>query len=99
MEEYLKTFGYSCGVMQTPEDLERIAYEFAIDNQVEGIRYVEVRFAPQLHMNSKQDLEVVLESVNKGLLTAKKEFNKKAPVKKGKESQAMQWKKTWRPAS
>ena len=26
LEEYLTTFAYSCAVMQTPENLERIAY-------------------------------------------------------------------------
>ena len=56
--EYLKTFGYSCAVMQKPEFLERIAYEMAWDNINEGVRYVEVRFAPQLHINKNMDMKV-----------------------------------------
>ena len=67
LEEYLTTFGYSCAVMQKPEYLERIAYEFALDNQNEGVRYIEVRFAPQLHINKNMDMERVLTAVNNGL--------------------------------
>jgi adenosine deaminase len=37
--------------MQNAENMERIAYEFALDNLAEGVRYVEVRFAPQLHIH------------------------------------------------
>ena len=49
LEEYLAGFGYTCAVMRMPGSLERISYEFAVDNFSEGVRYFEVRFAPQLH--------------------------------------------------
>lgn len=83
--EYLKTFGYSSAVMQKPEHLEQIAYELAIDNQNEGVRYIEVRFAPQLHINKTMDMETVLTSVNAGLEKAEKEFNRRPEVKADKE--------------
>lgn len=85
LEEYLKTFGYSCAVMQKPEYLEQTAYELARDNQAEGVRYIEVRFAPQLHINKDQDMATVISSVNKGLIKAQKEFNDGEPVRSGKE--------------
>lgn len=85
LEEYLKTFGYSCAVMQKPEYLERTAYELAQDNQNEGVRYIEVRFAPQLHINKNMDMETVLSSVNNGFLKAQKEFNQRQEVKSGEE--------------
>ena len=85
LEEYLTTFGYSCAVMQKPEYLEQIAYEFAQDNQKEGVRYVEVRFAPQLHINNDMDMETVLKSVNTGIERAQKEFNEKPEIKNGTE--------------
>jgi adenosine deaminase len=85
LEEYLQTFGYSCAVMQKPEYLERIAYELAVDNQNEGVRYMEVRFAPQLHINKYMRMEQVLESVNNGLLRAQKEFNLRPEVQDGSE--------------
>jgi len=85
LEEYLTTFGYSCAVMQNPENIERIAYELAIDNQREGVRYIEVRFAPQLHINKHMDMRRVLESVNKGLYRAQEEFNQNPAIKNGSE--------------
>ena len=85
LEEYLKTFGYSCAVMQKPEYLEQIAYELAQDNQNEGVRYVEVRFAPQLHINKNMDMKMVIASVDKGLERAQKEFNLRPEVRSGYE--------------
>jgi adenosine deaminase len=73
--DYLKGFRYTTAVMQTPEALERIAYEFAWDNFNEGVRYFEVRFAPQLHINSNQGVEEVLSAVNRGLAKATQDFN------------------------
>lgn len=83
--EYLQTFGYSCAVMQKPEYLERIAYEMALDNQAEGVRYVEVRFAPQLHINKTMNMKQVIESVDKGFKKAQREFNARPEVKSGAE--------------
>lgn len=85
LEEYLTTFGYSCAVMQNPENIERIAYELAIDNQKEGVRYIEVRFAPQLHINKTMDMRRVLESVNNGLYRAQEEFNQRPEIKDGSQ--------------
>ena len=39
-------------MLQTAAALERVGYELAQDNQAEGVRYIEVRFAPQLHQNA-----------------------------------------------
>lgn len=85
LEEYLTTFGYSCAVMQKPEYVERIAYELALDNQQEGVRYIEVRFAPQLHINQYMDMKQVLEGVNNGLSRAQQEFNQRPEIQDGTE--------------
>ena len=73
--EYLQGFFYTCGVMQTKEALERVAYELAWDNIREGVRYIEVRFAPFLHTVQGLTLEEVLRSVCDGLERAKQEYN------------------------
>jgi adenosine deaminase len=52
LPEYLAGFAYTCAVMRQAEHIERIAYELAQDNLAEGVRYVEMRFAPQLHIHS-----------------------------------------------
>ena len=86
--DYLQGFGYTVSVMQNPENLERIAYEFAWDNFNEGVRYFEVRFAPQLHVNENQSIEDVVTAVNKGLAKAKKEFNEQTAVLNDEEPSA-----------
>jgi adenosine deaminase len=85
LEEYLVGFCYTTAVMQTPEALEQTAYEFAQDNIDEGVVYVEVRFAPQLHVNEKQDMARVLQSVNAGLSRAKLEQNTLPDVAAGRK--------------
>jgi len=75
LPDYLQGFAYTTAVMQDPESLERISYEFALDNAAEGVRYVEVRYAPHLHVNKNMDITKVVTSVNDGLFKAKKEIN------------------------
>ena len=76
LEEYLAGFAYTCAVLQDPESLERAAYELAWDNIDEGVRYVEVRFAPQLHMHQDFGYEDVLRAVDAGLARARSEHAK-----------------------
>ena len=77
--EYLKGFKYTCDVLRDLENLERASYELAIDNQNEGVNYIEVRFAPQLLMNPAKNIGMkeILHRVNDGLLRAKNEYNQK----------------------
>lgn len=81
--EYLTGFAYTVPALQTAENLERVSYEFAIDNINEGVRYVEVRFAPQLHVNDQLDIEKILLSVDSGLKRAQQEHNHRPEVKSG----------------
>ncbi|EKE01042.1 MAG: hypothetical protein ACD_21C00232G0002 [uncultured bacterium] len=80
---YLQGFGLTIQAMQTPENLERIGYEFAMDNINEGVCYVEARFAPQFHINDNQDIDRVLLSVSKGMNKARAEYNQRPEVKSG----------------
>lgn len=85
LDDYLKGFGYTCAVMRTRENIERIAYELAVDNQKEGVRYIEVRFAPQLHAGGSMNLLQTIQAVDGGLARAKREFNHRPSVMQGKE--------------
>ena len=76
LNEYLQCFAYTCAVMTDEEALERIAYELAEDNINEGIRYLEVRFAPQLHIREGLSFEYVMKAVDRGLRRKKEEFNR-----------------------
>jgi len=83
LPEYLKGFAYTCAVMQDAESLERIAFELAEDNLAEGVRYIEVRFAPQLHINDRIDMEEVVWSVCRGLERAQKRHDRSKAVQSG----------------
>ena len=85
LPEYLEGFRYTVGVMQDEEALEQVAFELAEDNQREGVRYIEVRFAPQLHVNPKLTMEGVLGAVDRGLARAKQAFNARPEVARGEE--------------
>lgn len=73
LAEYLHGFQYTCAVLQDAEALERTAYELAWDNINEGVRYIEVRFAPQLHTHRGFSIKDVLLAVNRGLARAQQE--------------------------
>ncbi|MBN1283536.1 MAG: adenosine deaminase family protein [Proteobacteria bacterium] len=83
--EYLRGFQYTTAVMQTPEALERVAYELCLDSFSEGVRYIEVRFAPQLHSNASMTVDDVLVSVDRGLRRAEAKINAGPDIKSGDE--------------
>lgn len=85
LPEYLHGFAYTCAVLTDAEALERCAYELAEDNLAEGVRYIEVRFAPQLHTRQGFDVAQVLAAVDRGLDQARKEHEATDAVKKGGE--------------
>lgn len=80
LAEYLHGFQYTCAVLQDKEALERVAYELAWDNIDEGVRYIEIRFAPQLHLHGGLSFREVLAAVDAGLKRAQTEYNNSAPV-------------------
>ena len=49
LEDYLARFAVTLSVLQTESALERVAYELAVDAAAEGVRYLEVRYAPVLN--------------------------------------------------
>ena len=67
LPDYLHGFAYTCAVLIDAEALERVAYELGQDCLAEGVRYLEVRFAPQLHVRPGFNLEQVVCAVDRGL--------------------------------
>jgi adenosine deaminase len=64
--QYLATFEHTLAVMQTEEQIERVAYECATDLADDGVVYAEVRFAPELHQQNGLPLEAVVSAVTAG---------------------------------
>ena len=77
LNNYIRLFDYTLGVMQTEENLYRVAYELVEDTAKENIQYLEVRFSPILHTRKKLNLTRIMEAVLFGLRDARKKYHTK----------------------
>ena len=58
--DYLKAFGVTLSVLQEDWALERVAYELIADAHADGVRYLEIRYCPVLHLDKGlRDTQVV----------------------------------------
>ena len=73
LEDYLARFEVTLSVMQTAAALERIAFELAVDAAAEGVRYIEVRYAPVLNVRAGLALGAAVEAPLRGLARAERE--------------------------
>ncbi|OLC51715.1 MAG: adenosine deaminase [Chloroflexi bacterium 13_1_40CM_4_68_4] len=71
---YLRGFAHTIAVMQTPEALERVAFECGEDLARDTMAYAEVRFAPVFHRERGMNLEQVLDAVLRGFGLAEKRY-------------------------
>lgn len=65
--EYLKTFDITTAVMQTRDQLQRVAREFVLDLANDGVIYGEIRWAPEQHLTRGLTLDETVEAVQDGL--------------------------------
>src|SRR5512138_2698866 len=73
LEDYLTRFDTTLSVMQTADALDRVAYELAEDAAREGVRYLEVRYAPILNVRGGLSLGEAVEAPLRGLARAQRE--------------------------
>jgi adenosine deaminase len=73
LEEYLDRFAVTLSVMQTADALERVAYELAEDAAADGVRYIEVRYAPALNVRAGLSLGDAVEAPLRGLARAERD--------------------------
>ena len=83
--EYLQGFQYTVAVLQDREALEQATFELCEDCQAEGVRYVEIRFAPQLHVGPGLDFSGAVRAVDAGIRRAAAAFNARPEVVAGRE--------------
>ena len=67
---YISYFDDAIAVLQTAAALERAALELGIDSAAENIDYLEVRWAPRLHLRNGLTVPEVIEAVLAGLAAA-----------------------------
>lgn len=84
LSDYLEGFRYTVAVLKTAEALERVAYELCEDCWNEGVSYVEIRFAPQLHVRKGLTLDDVVRAVARGIARAERNFNQTEEVREGR---------------
>lgn len=75
LDDYLKRFSLPNLVMQSKENLRRITFELFEDAAKENVKYMEVRFAPLLHVFKGLDVEEIIQAVLEGMEAAVKEFD------------------------
>jgi adenosine deaminase len=80
LDEYLKRFEIPNLVMQSKESLRRITFELLEDCAKENVKYIEVRFAPLLHIAKGLRVEEVIESVIFGIKDAEEKYDIKGNV-------------------
>ena len=74
LPEYLEGFIHTIAVMQTPDSLERVAFEFIEDMYDDGVVYAEVRFAPVYHTGGGLTQDEVVAAVIRGLKRGEHQF-------------------------
>jgi adenosine deaminase len=74
LEDYLHRFDFTIPLLQTPEAIERVAYEMVEDAARDHLRYLEVRYCPHLSQREGLTLEEVMEAELKGLARGERDF-------------------------
>ena len=74
LTDYLTAFDVTLSVLQDEAALYRAAYELAEDAARENVRYMEVRYAPNLHTGKGLPLTHILEATLEGLQDARRDF-------------------------
>ena len=70
---YLRGFAHTIAVMQTPDAVERVAYECGEDLARDGVVYAEVRYAPIFSTQRGMNLEQVVAAVARGFDRAERD--------------------------
>ncbi len=73
VNEYLKRFEMPLQILQDREALDRTAYELVCLLARQGLRYAEIRFAPQLHLRKTLTQRDAVEAVLSGIKRAMQE--------------------------
>ena len=75
LNEYLEKFDLPLSVLQTEDALEKSVYDLMKRLSAENVKYTEIRYAPQLHMQRGLAQEAVVEATLSGLKSALRDCN------------------------
>jgi len=74
LKVYLERFSLPNAVMQTTANIYRITSELLEDAAADGVKYIEIRFAPRLHMSGGLNFDQIVESVLKAINEAPEKY-------------------------
>jgi adenosine deaminase len=78
--ELLAYFDLPIALLQRPEALARAAAELVEDEAADGVRYLEVRWAPRLHLTAGHSVRDVIDAVAQGTADARSRLGAAAPT-------------------
>ncbi len=80
LEEFLKRFDLTIPLLQSPEAIERVAYEMVEDAARDNLRYLEVRYCPHLSTRQGLTMDEVIVAERRGLARGEREFGVKTGI-------------------
>jgi adenosine deaminase len=80
LEDYLKRFEVTIALLQTPDAIERVAYEMVEDAKRDGLRYLEVRYCPILSTRQGLTVEDAVAAEWRGLQRGERDFGVKVAI-------------------
>lgn len=80
LEDYLARFQLTIALLQTPEAIERVAWEMCQDAAADGVRYLEVRYCPWLSRRSGMSYDEILGAEWRGLQRGQADFGVTARI-------------------
>jgi adenosine deaminase len=72
--DYLARFDITIALLQTPEAIERVAYEMVEDAALDNVRYMEIRYCPRLSTRGGLALDEVTAAERRGLARGERDF-------------------------
>lgn len=80
LEDYLARFELTIALLQTPDAIERVAYEMVADAAREQIRYLEIRYAPRLSTRHGLSEDDVIAAQVRGIRRGERDFGVRAEL-------------------
>src|SRR5439155_14168016 len=80
LQDYLDRFDLTIPLLQTPEALERVAYEMVEDAARDNVRYLEIRYCPVLSTRGGLALEEVVQAERRGFERGERDFGVKTGI-------------------
>lgn len=80
LEEYLRRFDITIALLQTPEAIERAAYEMVEDAAADGVRLLEVRYCPELSTRGGLSVDEAIAAEWRGLARGERDFGVRTAI-------------------